>query len=80
MLNETINEDLSERGAFALRLNAYEELSIRIVSALPASRMPQAPRKGGCHTGNRSRRRLFSDGIRKHAKVVTWNSRARSHS
>jgi hypothetical protein len=34
MLNETINEDLSKRGTFALRLNAYEGLSLRIVSAL----------------------------------------------
>jgi trehalose synthase len=36
MINETIEGDLSESGELTVRLDAYEGLSLRIVSALPA--------------------------------------------
>jgi trehalose synthase len=36
MVNETIEGDLSEAGEFTVRLDGYEGLSLRIVSALPS--------------------------------------------
>jgi hypothetical protein len=36
MVHETIRGDLSDEGSFTLRLEGYEGLSLRIVSALPS--------------------------------------------
>jgi hypothetical protein len=35
MISETVEGDLSETGELAIRLEGYEGLSLRIVSALP---------------------------------------------